>query len=151
MTRRDLCLRTGIVFPRSILRRGTQPLLQPVQRLFKSEASYLGDHIASSRFNDSPVSIHLDPKRRNDRCVFESLKIVVNALHRSQKLFCPSHFSSSKTIQGHSSKLANGIEPSQNITPIVCLQFRNCRNALALREGSKGHSLHIFLECDDHA
>src|SRR5713101_1662313 len=112
MMRLDSCLRTGIVLLRSILRRGTQPLLQPVQRLFKSEASYLSNHIASSGFNDAPVSIHLDSERGNDRCVFETLKIVVNALHRSQKLFRPFHFSSSKAIQGHSPELAHGIEHS---------------------------------------
>src|SRR5438046_6519695 len=82
--RRERCLQTGIVFPLSMLRRGTQPLLQPVQRLFKSIASYLGDNISSSGFNDAPVSIHLDSKRWNDRCVFKSLKIVVYAFHRSE-------------------------------------------------------------------
>src|SRR2546425_1183511 len=107
--RRDRCLQTGTVFPSSILRRGTQPLLQSVQRLFKSEASYLGDHIASSGFNDSPVSIHLDPKRGNNRCVLKNLKIIVNALHRSQKFFRLSYFASSKAIEGHSPKLAHGI------------------------------------------
>src|SRR5207249_10103278 len=99
MMLRDLCLQTVIVFPLSILRRGTQPLLQPVQRLFKSIASYLGDNIASSGFNDAPVSIHLDSKRGNDRCVFKSLKVVVYAFHRSQKLFRPLYFASSKRVQ----------------------------------------------------
>src|SRR5438445_3004973 len=105
MMRHDLCLQTGIVFPLSILRRGTQPLLQPVERLFESEASYFGDNIASSGFNYAPVSIHLDSKRGNDRCVFESLKIVVYAFHRSQKLLRPLYFASSKRDQGHSPKL----------------------------------------------
>src|SRR5207245_11212757 len=150
MMRRDRCLQTGIVFPLSILRRGTQPLLQPVQRLFESVASYLGDHIASSGFNDAPVSIHLDSKRWNDRCVFESLKIVVYAFHRSEKLFRPLYFASSKRVQGHSTKLAHRIEQAQTIAPIVSLQFTNRRKSFALREGSKGHSLHIFLKCDDH-
>src|SRR5713226_7207355 len=108
----DSCLRTGIVFLRSILRRGTQPLLQPVQRLFKSEASYLSNHIASSGFNDAPVSIHLDSERGNDRGVFETLKIVVNACHSSQKLFRPFPCPAPKAIKGHSPELAHGIEQS---------------------------------------
>src|SRR5207245_6487116 len=109
MMRHDLCLQTGIVFPLSILRRGTQPLLQPVERLFESEASYFGDNIASSGFNDAPVSIHLDPKRGNNRCVLKDLKIIVNALHRSQKFLRLSYFASSKAVQGHSPKLAHRV------------------------------------------
>src|SRR2546430_2559811 len=65
--------------------------------------------VVPSGFNESPVSIHLDPKCRDDRCVFESLKIVVYAFHRSQKFFRLSYFASSKAIQGHSPKLAHGI------------------------------------------
>src|SRR2546430_9651267 len=151
MMRRDLCLQTGIVSPSSILRRGAQPLLQSVQRLFKSEASYLGDHIASSGFNNAPVSVHLEPESGNYRCVVESLKVVVYALHRSQQLLRFLHFAPPKTIQGHAAKFADGIEQSQDIAPIVRLQFRDCWNSFALRERSKSHGLHIFLECDDHA
>src|SRR5438309_10354846 len=106
MMRHDLCLQTRIVFPLSILRRGTQPLLQPVERLFESEASCFGDNIASSGFNDASVSIHLDPKRGNNRCVLKDLKIIVNALHGSQKLLRLSYFSSWKAFKTHSSKLA---------------------------------------------
>src|SRR5467141_756787 len=145
------CLQTGKVLPRSFLRRGTQPPLQPVQRLFEGEASYFSDHIASSGFDDSPVSIHLDPECGNDRCVFESLQIVVYALHRSQQLLSFPHFASPEAVQGHASEFADGIEQSQNIAPIVRLQFGNCRDALSLCEGSKSHRLDVFLKRDDNS
>src|SRR6267378_7355902 len=135
--RRGMCLQTGKILPRSFLRRSTQPPLQPVQRLFEGKASHFSNHIASSRFDDAPVSIHLDPECGNDRCVFQSLQIVVYTLHRSQQLLSLPYFASPEAVQGHAAKFADGIEQSQNIAPIIRLQFRNCRYALGLCEGSK--------------
>src|SRR5216684_6497995 len=108
--RRGLCLQTGKILPRSFLRRGTQPPLQPVQRLFEGEASHFSNHIASSRFDDAPVSIHLDPERGNDRCVFQSLQIVVYALHRSQQLLSFPYFAFTAAVPGHAAKFTHSIE-----------------------------------------
>src|SRR5690242_2878074 len=146
-----MCPQDGKILPMSILGRGTNSPLQSVQRLFEGEASDFCDHVAASGFDYASVGVHLDSECGNDRGVLESLEVVVYALHCSQQLLRFLDFALAEAVQGHPAEFAHSVEQSQNVTPVVRLQFGNRWDALLLGEGPEGHRLDIFLECDDHA